>query len=81
MKVQHPTFPDVVYEVTNPEPWFAQGWVEYSEPQAPEAAASRPRRSRRRKPAGDTTGTPAGDMDVATATSDDQEVKEASDGE
>ena len=27
MKVQHPTFPDVFQDVTDPAPWLAQGWL------------------------------------------------------
>lgn len=27
MKVQHPTFPDVVQDVTDPGPWLEQGWL------------------------------------------------------
>lgn len=77
MKVQHPTFSDVVHDVTDPGPWLEQGWLEYSEPKATAPRSRRPRR----KANSSTTGTPAGDMDVAPATSDDQEVKEASDGE
>ena len=76
MKVQHPTFPDVVQDVTNAKPWLKQGWLEYVEPVEVDAGQPqaetpqmtppgpiplvKPRRSRGRR---------------------NPEVKEASDGE
>lgn len=85
MKVQHPTFPDVVQDVSDAEQWLKQGWLkseqDVSEPAVDAAVSPKPKsRSRRRipAPAKPTTGSPDGATEVVTATPD---TKEASDGE